>query len=73
MQSSIDPTTARAEMIRETTGCSWEHACAQAEREEQALRERARPFLAKRGPEYDPDDWQTMPLEAIAEIVVANS
>lgn len=40
----IDPTTARAEQLRESTGMAWEYACRQAERE----RDEAAPAL---GPE----------------------
>lgn len=33
---TLDPTTARAEQLRERTGISWEAACAIAERERDA-------------------------------------
>lgn len=33
------------------------------------LRTLAREQLAERGGDYDPDDWLTLPLEAVAEIV----
>jgi hypothetical protein len=38
---------------------------------EHALREAVRPVLAERGPEYDSDDWLTMPLAGIIDVYSA--